>query len=86
VHLLHTVIGDRLAGPLLLEDQAFGIRTNHAVAPNDSGVSLGPQTARHRLWCTGNCGTLTHESRSEFTVTSSVMSSAAQFRIARQNW
>src|SRR5882762_5047362 len=38
------------------------------------------QTVQHRLLCRNNCGTVTHASRWEFTVTSSAISSVTLLR------
>jgi hypothetical protein len=55
------------------------------MSANESGPD-NFRLARHLSTISGNCGTLTRESRWEFTVASSVMSSEVLFRIAQQNW
>ena len=47
---------------------------------------LGSQPVQLRLWYSGNYGTLTPESRWEFTATSLAMSSAVLCKVVRQGW
>ena len=47
---------------------------------------LCSQPVQLRLWYSGNYGTLTPESRWEFTATSLAMSSAVLCKVVRQGW